>query len=72
LERPKEVSDLRRLQLRQLSAHAGPTRAVKIWSLTTVKEKLIKIGTKVVGHTPCRIPKGRSRDFEEPVRRFYE
>jgi hypothetical protein len=40
------------------------------WSLTTLEEKLIKIGAKVVGCARfCRVPDGRGRDFEEPVRR---
>src|SRR5215813_13521632 len=39
-----------RLQSWQLSPHACNTGAIKDWSLTSLKEKLIKIGAKVVSH----------------------
>ena len=38
------------LQSRQFLAHAGDARLIKDWSLTSLKEKLIKIGAKVVSH----------------------
>jgi hypothetical protein len=37
------------LQSRQFSAHAGDAGADQ-WSLTSLKEKLIKIGAKIVSH----------------------
>jgi hypothetical protein len=37
-----------RLQSRQLPAHAGTPEPIKDWSPTSLKEKLIKIGAKVV------------------------
>ena len=39
-----------RLQSRQFLADAGDARPVKDWSLTSLKDKLIKIGAKVVSH----------------------
>ena len=45
-----------RLQLHALAynlgipAHAGDAQPIKDWSLTSLKEKLIKIGAKVVSH----------------------
>src|SRR5262249_16413293 len=39
-----------RLQSRQFPAHAGDVGADQDWSLTSLKEKLIKIGAKVVSH----------------------
>ena len=39
-----------RLQSWQLSPHACNTEPIKDWSLTSLKEKLIKIGAKVVHH----------------------
>ena len=39
-----------RLQSRQFPAHAGDAGAIKDWSLTSLKEKLIKIGAKIVSH----------------------
>ena len=38
------------LQSRQLHADAGLARAGRGWSLTSLREKLIKIGAKVVRH----------------------
>jgi Transposase DDE domain group 1 len=38
------------LQSRQLHADAGLAEAVAQWSLTSLREKLIKIGAKVVRH----------------------
>jgi hypothetical protein len=38
------------LQSRQFSAHAGDAGADKEWSQTSLKEKLIKIGAKIVSH----------------------
>jgi hypothetical protein len=38
------------LQSRQFPAHAGHPEPIKDWSLITLKEKLIKIGAKVLGH----------------------
>ncbi len=37
-----------RLQSRQPPAHAGHPEPIKDWSLTSLREKLIKIGAKVV------------------------
>ena len=37
------------LQPRQLHAHAVP-KAEKPWSLTSLRERLIKIGAKVISH----------------------
>ena len=37
-------------QFQQFPAHAGDAGAIKDWSLTTLKDKLIKIGAKVVSH----------------------
>ncbi len=42
--------DSRRVQLHILDALALP-RSVKHWSLTTLREKLIKIGAKVIRHS---------------------
>ena len=39
-----------RLQSRQLPADAGTPEPIKNWSLTSLQEKLIKIGAKVVSH----------------------
>ena len=39
-----------RLQSRQFPAHVGDSEPIKHWSLTSLKEKLIKIGAKVVTH----------------------
>ena len=38
------------LQSCQLHADAGDAEEVKQWSLTSLREKLIKIGAKVVSH----------------------
>jgi Transposase DDE domain group 1 len=39
------------------------------WSLTSLREKLIKIGAKVVSHDLCDIPDGRSRGVVADFRR---
>src|SRR5262249_48923631 len=39
-----------RLQSGQFLAHTGDAEPIKDWSLTTLKDKLIKIGAKVVSH----------------------
>jgi hypothetical protein len=39
-----------RLQPRQLHAHARDAQGVEPWSLTSLREKLIKIGAKVISH----------------------
>jgi len=39
-----------RLQTWQLHAHAGDAEGSEPWSLTSLREKLIKIGAKVVSH----------------------
>jgi hypothetical protein len=39
-----------RLQPRQFPAHASDAEPIKDWSLTSLKDKLIKIGAKVVSH----------------------
>ena len=46
-----------RLQPRQLPAHTGAAGGVAQWSLTTLRERLVKIGAKVVRH-------GRSITFQ--------
>ena len=38
------------LQSRQLHADAGDAQATESWSLTSLREKLIKIGAKVISH----------------------
>ena len=38
------------LQSRQLPSTLATPEPIKDWSLTTLKEKLIKIGAKVIGH----------------------
>jgi hypothetical protein len=53
-----------RLQSRQLPAHLATPEPIKDWSLTSLKERLIKIGAKLVSHgryvvfqmaeSPCR------------------
>jgi Transposase DDE domain group 1 len=44
--------------------------AVKQWSLTSLREKLVKIGAKVVRTWPLRhLPDGRGRGAEDAVRR---
>ena len=58
-----------RLQLHALAYNLGnflrtlaTPEPIKDWSLTTLKEKLIKIGAKVVSPRPlCRLPDGRGR-----------
>jgi hypothetical protein len=39
-----------RLQRRQFHANAGDARAEEPWSLTSLQEKLIKIGARVMSH----------------------
>ncbi len=46
-----------RLQSRQLPAHLATPEPIKHWSLSSLKEKLIKIGAKVISH-------GRSVAFQ--------
>ena len=38
------------LQSHQLNAHPGSAGAVKHWSLTSLRQKLVKIGARIVGH----------------------
>jgi hypothetical protein len=38
------------LQSRQFPAHAGDAQARQDWPLTSLKEKLIKIGAKIISH----------------------
>ena len=53
-------------------------RSVKHWSLTTLREKLIKIGAKVVTHSRCvifqmaevAVPKKLFRAILERIRRL--
>ena len=74
-----------RLQLFALAYNLGNflrrlalPRAVKHWSLTTLREKLIKIGAKVVGHAryvtfqleEVAVPRSLSAAIRERVRRF--
>ena len=66
-----------RLQLHALAYNLGnflrtlaTPEPIKDWSLTSLKEKLIKIGAKVVSSLPlCRVPDGRGGDFQEYLRR---
>ena len=66
-----------RLQLHALAYNLGnflrtlaTPEPIKDWSLTSLKEKLIKIGAKVVHPRPlCRFPNGRGRRSETSVRR---
>ncbi len=66
-----------RLQLHALAYNLGDflrtlaaPEPIQDWSLTSLKEKLIKIGAKVVSHGRlCRLPDGRSRDSENTLRR---
>ena len=44
----EDVNDAERL--RQFPAHAATPEPIKDWSLSSLKEKLIKIGAKVVSH----------------------
>jgi hypothetical protein len=57
-----------RLQLHALAYNLGnflrtlaTPEPIKDWSLTSLKEKLIKIGAKVVSHGRYVIPDGRGR-----------
>ena len=70
-----------RLQLHALASNLGnflrtlaTPEPIKDWSLTTLKEKADQ--DRREGRRPralCRVPDGRGRHFEEPVRReFYE
>jgi hypothetical protein len=36
---------------RQLHAHVGIAESVKHWSLTSLRDKLVKIGAKIVTHS---------------------
>ena len=66
-----------RLQLHALASNLGnflrtlaTPELIKDWSLTTLKEKADQ--DRREGRRPralCRVPDGRGRDFEEPVRR---
>ena len=52
----------------QLSAHARHARARQDWSLTSLKEKLIKIGAKVVSHGRyVAFQMAEGRHSEKPV-----
>jgi hypothetical protein len=45
-------------------------KAAELWSLTSLREKLIKIGAKVVSHGRYRhLPDGRARGIATNVRR---
>jgi len=65
-----------RLQPRQFPAHAGTPEPIKDWSLTTLKEKLIKIGAEVVSHgryvafqmAEVTIPRQMSQERPQPSR----
>ena len=50
LQRRAAPTSWARLQSRQFLADAGDPEPIKDWSLTSLKEKLIKIGAKVVSH----------------------
>jgi hypothetical protein len=66
-----------RLQLHALAYNLGnflrtlaTPEPIKDWSLTSLKEKLIKIGAKVVSHGRyVAFPDGRGRHSEKPVHR---
>jgi len=48
---------------------AALPKAVRHWTMTTLREKLIKIGAKVVCHARLHhLPDGRGRDIEGVVR----
>ena len=49
-QRGKSSTSRTRLQSRQFPSHVGDPRSDRDWSLTSLKEKLIKIGPKVVSH----------------------
>jgi Transposase DDE domain group 1 len=67
-----------RLQLHALAYNLGnflrtlaTPGPIKDWSLTSLKQKLIKIGAKVVSHGRlCRLPDGRGRHPQNSVRRY--
>jgi hypothetical protein len=56
-QRGASAASCARLQPRQLPAHTGHAKPIKDWSLSSLKEKLIKIGAKVISH-------GRSIAFQ--------
>jgi hypothetical protein len=66
-----------RLQLHTLAYNLGnflrtlaTPEPIKEWSLTSLKEKLIKIGAKIVSHgryVACRVSDGRSRHSQKSL-----
>jgi hypothetical protein len=66
-----------RLQLHALACNLGnflrtlaTPEPIREWSLTSLKEKLIKIGAKVVSHGPLHhLPNGRGRLSKNAIRR---
>jgi hypothetical protein len=71
------ASNAVRLQLHALAYNLGnflrtlaTPKPVKDWSLTSLKEKLIKIGAKVVSHGRyVRLPDGRGRSSKKSLGR---
>jgi len=66
-----------RLQLLALAYNLGnflrtlaTPEPIKDWSMMTLKEKLIKIGAKVVGHELCLVPDGGGGDSSKFLRRL--
>jgi hypothetical protein len=64
-----------RLQLFALAYNLGNflrrlalPKPLRHWSLTTLREKLIKIGAKVTRHAKCDVPTGRGGSHAELVR----
>jgi Transposase DDE domain group 1 len=65
-----------RLSCRSFAANAvrlqlAMPEPIKDWSLTSLKEKLIKTGAKVVNHPLRRLPDSRGRHSEKFVRRDF-
>ena len=49
-KRRSSAASCARVQPRELSAHTATPEAIANWSLTSLREKLIKIGARVVSH----------------------
>jgi hypothetical protein len=65
-----------RLQLHALAYNLGnflrtlaTPAPIRDWSLTSLKEKLIKIGAKVDPRPLCRLPNGRGCRGQDAIRR---
>jgi Transposase DDE domain group 1 len=68
-----------RLQLHALAYNLGnflrtlaTPKPIKDWSMTTLREKLIKIGAKVVGHALRLVPDGRRATSSPTLRMIAE